>query len=78
MKASFDQSYTVIYINSGIYKNKGTSRWNFVQNSGLWKFCFGISIVEHAINFARLRSTLERDKLDRRLSTDLLSDARPL
>jgi len=26
MKASFDQSYTVIYINSVIYKNKGTSR----------------------------------------------------
>jgi len=33
-------------INSGIFKNKGTSLWNFVPNSGLRKFCFGISIVE--------------------------------
>jgi len=24
----------------------GTSLWNFVQNSGLRKFCFGVSIVE--------------------------------
>jgi len=29
-----------------IYKNKGTSLWNFVPNSGLRKFCFVISIVE--------------------------------
>ena len=31
---------------SGIYKNNGTSLWNFVQNSGLKKICFGVSIVE--------------------------------
>ena len=29
-----------------IFKNKGTSLWKFVQNSGLRKFCIGISIVE--------------------------------
>jgi len=28
-EASFDQSYTVFLGNSGIYKNKGTSLWNF-------------------------------------------------
>jgi len=32
--------------NSGISENEGTSVWNFVINSGLKKFCFGISIVE--------------------------------
>ena len=33
MGASFDQSYTVFSGNSGIYKNKGTSLWNFFLNS---------------------------------------------
>ena len=46
MQASFDQFYTVLSGNSGSYKNKGTSFWNFVQNSGLAQFCSGISIVE--------------------------------
>ena len=36
MAASFDQSYTVFYANSGIYKNKGTSIWDFF--SKLWTF----------------------------------------
>ena len=27
-------------------QNKGTFLWNFVLNSGLRRFCFGISIVE--------------------------------
>jgi len=31
--------YTELYRNSGISKNKGTSLRNFVQNSGLRKFC---------------------------------------
>jgi len=44
--ASFHLSYTVLKGNSGIFRNKGTSLWNFVPNSGLRKFCFGISIVE--------------------------------
>ena len=39
-------SYTVLKGNSVISKNKGTSLWNFVLNSGLRKFCHGISIVE--------------------------------
>jgi len=33
--ASFDPSYTVFRRNSGIFKNEGTSLWNFVTNSGL-------------------------------------------
>ena len=33
--ASFDQSYTVFYGNSGIYKNMDTSLLNFFLNSGL-------------------------------------------
>jgi len=47
--AFFDLSYTVLKVNSGILENKGTKGtflWNFVPNSGLRKFCFGISIVE--------------------------------
>ena len=52
MKAFFNQSYTVLQGISGIYKNKGTSLWNFFLNSGLRKFRHGISIVERAINLA--------------------------
>ena len=58
MEASFDQSYTVIIfknIHSGIYKNKGTSLWNFFLNSGIRKFRQGMSIVERATNLARER-----------------------
>ena len=60
MEASFDQSYTVVLGNSGIYKkNKGTPLWNvFFLNSGLGKFRHGISIVERAINLARKSWTL--------------------
>ena len=70
MGFSFHLSYTVLKGNSGIFKNKGTSLWKFIQNSGLRKFCFGISIVETCY---RLNSTKsgrsERDKLDRRQLT---------
>jgi len=45
MRASFNPSYTVLKGNV-ISKNKGTSLWNFVLNSGLRKFRHGISIVE--------------------------------
>ena len=44
--ASFHQSCTVLKGNSIISKNKSTSVWNFVLNSGLKKFRHGISIVE--------------------------------
>jgi len=69
--------------NSGIFKNKGTSLWNFVPNSGLRKFCFRISIVK---TWYRLRST----KVDAqstinwtvvgqlKLTVPPSSDARPL
>ena len=32
--------------NSGTFKNKGTSLWNFAPNAGLRKFRHGISVVE--------------------------------
>ena len=44
--AYFHLAYTVFKGNSGIFKNKGTSLWNFVPNSGLIKFRHGISIVK--------------------------------
>ena len=43
--AFFDISYTVLHGNLGTFKNKGTSLWNFVPNSGLRKFRHGKSIV---------------------------------
>jgi len=46
MGASFQPSYSVLTGNSAHSKNKGTSVWNVVPNSGLRKFCFGISIVD--------------------------------
>jgi len=44
MGASFDLSYTLLRKFS-IFKNKGTSLWNFAPNSGLRKFRHSISIV---------------------------------
>jgi len=35
VEAALDSSYTVFEDNSRISKNKGTSLWNFVSNSGL-------------------------------------------
>ena len=46
MWASFHPFYTVLKGNSVISKYKRTSLWNFVLNTGLRKFCHGISIVE--------------------------------
>ena len=43
-QASFDLSYTVLR-KLRYLQNNGASLWNFVSNSGLRKFCFGISIV---------------------------------
>jgi len=78
MEASFRLSQSMLKRNSCIFKHKGTSVWNVVKSFG--KFCFGISIVETCY---RLSSTkMERDKLGRRLSTELIippsSDSRPL
>ena len=42
----FGTSYSAVKGNSSIFKNKGTSLWNFAPNSGLRKFRHGISIVE--------------------------------
>ena len=46
MEAFSDLSYSVLQENSDIYKNKGTSLWDCVPNSGLRKFRHSISIVE--------------------------------
>ena len=48
-------SYTVLLGNSCIYKNKGTSVWNFVPKSGLRKVRDGTSVVE---TYYGLRSTM--------------------
>ena len=45
LTARLPTSYTVLSRNSGICKNKGTSLWNFIPNSGLRKFRYGKSIV---------------------------------
>ena len=42
----FHLSYTVFKGNSNVSKNKGTSVWNFVPNSGFRKFRFDTSIVK--------------------------------
>ena len=56
--ASFHLSYTLLTGNSSVSKNKGTSLWNLVPNSGFRKFRHGIWIFERAINLARERWTL--------------------
>jgi len=61
------------------FKNKVTPLWKFVQNFGIRKFCFGISIVEtcYRLSWRRINWTVRR-------STKLIippspsSDARPL
>jgi len=68
--------------NSGIVKTKDAFLWNFVTNSGLEKFRFGISIVEKCCRLGGQGGRSERDKLDRRRSTMLTippsSDSGPL
>ena len=44
--------YTVLKRNQVISKNKGSSVWNFVLNSGLRKFRHGILIVETCYQFS--------------------------
>ena len=56
IKASFHLSYTVLPGNSGISKNKGTSLWNFVSNSGLKKI--SPQQVDRVVNITRRRSSL--------------------
>ena len=71
-EAFFDLSYRVLKRNSDIYKNNGTSLWDFVPNSGLRKFCHGISIVEACYRLiSRKDGRPERHRRDRRLSTEL-------
>jgi len=93
MWASFHPSYTMLKGNSVISKNKGTSLWNFVLNSGLRKFRHGISIVEPCyqlssrkvdapsmINWAvvgQLSPTLNHYSLSHRLSSAVYSTILP-
>ena len=81
MWASFHPPYTVLKGNSVISKNKGTSLWNFVLNSGLRKFRQGILIVETCYQLSEKGGRSERDKLGRRRSTKSIIppsyDARP-
>ena len=76
----FSTSPTLFYRNSGIYKDNGTSVWNFVAtNSELKIIRYGVS--KRVINLARESGRSERDKLERHRSTKLTippsSDARP-
>ena len=81
MKASFDLFYSVLQRKSGTHKNKGTSLWKSVLNSGLRK-------IRQVNRRNALRTQLdkggrsERDKLDRRqltkLTIPLSSDGQPL
>jgi len=60
MESSFDLSYTMLWENSGIYKNKGTSIWN--SNSGLKKIHYGTSLRHvdiRVLNLARQKCTLD-------------------
>ena len=53
-------------------KKQGTSLWNFAPNSGLRKFCHGISIVEMCYRLSsRGGRSNKHDKLDRCRSTRL-------
>ena len=66
----------------GIFRNKGTSLWNFVLKSGL-KFRHDISIVETCINLARevVAQSMINWVVVRRSTKSIIppsSDARPL
>jgi len=72
MEASLDLSYSVLYQNSGIYKNTGTSLWNFVVNSGLRIFRHSELIDEtrHQVSSTKVGAQ-KRDNLDCRQSAKL-------
>ena len=83
MGASFHPSYTVLKGNSGTFRNKGTSLWNFVPNSGFKEILFQYIDRRNALSTSLDKGgRSERDKLDRRrytkMTIPLSSDARPL
>jgi len=45
-EATIHLSYTVLYRNLGMFKNKGTFLWNFFTNSGLRKTSAVASVVK--------------------------------
>ena len=53
IQASFDESYTALKANSGIYRIKDTSFWNFVRNSGLDNFALTYRSSKRVIDLAR-------------------------
>jgi len=81
--AAYYLSYTVLTGNLGIFKNKGTSLWNFAPNTGLkGNFASAYRSSKRVIDLLEKGGRSERDKLDRRRSTELTvppsSDARLL
>ena len=68
IEASFDQSHTVLQGNSAIYKNKGTSLWNFVINPGLENFTVTCQSLKCVISLAEKGECSEHDKLNHRWS----------
>ena len=79
---SFHLSYTVLKGNSSNFRNKGTSFWNFVPESGLWKILPRHIDCRNVIDLARHGGRSERDKRDLRRSAKLTippsSDARSI
>jgi len=55
MGASFHVSYTELKGNSGIYKNKSTSLWNFAQTPDLEDFATAYRSSKRVISLARER-----------------------
>jgi len=80
--SSFHLSYTVLKGNSSNFRNKGTSFWNFVPESGLWKILPRYIDCRNVIDLARQGGRSERDKRDLRRSAKLTippsSDARSI
>jgi len=80
--SSFHLSYTVLKGNSSNFRNKGTSFWNFVPESGLWKILPRYIDCGNVIDLARHGGRSERDKRDLRRSAKLTippsSDARSI
>jgi len=65
MAASFHLSYSVLYGDSTIYKNKGSCLWKFVLNSGIRKFHHARHIaVTICCQLSSTKVDAQHDKLD--------------
>jgi len=79
-RVSFHLFYSALKENSGISKkNKGTSHWNFVTNSGLGNYASAYrSSKKHVIDLARQNERSEREKLDGRSSVNWVDNTSEL